>query len=139
MDTDGNFSGVQFQSWLSSVKESCQESGLEVAYTHVGQVLIHCPADADGLWIHRSAADALNDESAEAMRSGYHIGVRNARGVHRIDATGRPERELARQYKVQAEQIENAGYYRFAGELRRLADSYNREADRVVDEYGGDP
>ena len=140
MEPDGTFSGVQFQAWLSSVRKSCQESGhLEVAYTHVGQVLIHCPADPDGLWIHRTAADALNDESAEEMRTGYHIGVRNSRGAHRIDPTGRPERELAGQYGEKADQIENAGYYRFAGELRKLADSYYREAGRVVDEYGEEP
>ena len=140
MQTDGTFSGIEFQMWLSSVKENCQESGhLEVAYTHVGQVLIYCPADPDGLWIHRSAADALNDESAEEMRTGYYIGVRNSRGAYRVDPTGSPERELARQFEEKADQIENAGHYRFAGELRKLADSYNREAGRVVDEYGAEP
>ena len=140
MQANGTFSGAEFQMWLSSVKENCQESGhLEVAYTHVGQVLIHCPADPDGLWIHRSAADALNDEGAEEMRTGYYIGVRNSRGAHRIDPTGSPERELARQFEERADQIENAGYYRFAGELRRLADSYDSEAGRIVDEYGAEP
>ena len=140
MEIDGTFSEVQFQTWLSSVKKSCQESGhVEVAYTHVGEVLIHCPSDPDGLWIHRTAADALNDESAEEMRTGYHIGVRNSRGAHHVDPTGRPERELARQYREKADRIENAGYYRFAGELRKLADNFDREADRVVDQYGGEP
>lgn len=140
LQANGTFSGVEFQTWLSSVEESCQESGhLEVAYTHVGQVLIHCPADPDGLWIHRAAADALNSEGADKMRTGYYIGVRNSRGVHRVDPTGIPERELAGQFEERADQIENAGYYRFAGELRTLADSYGSEAGRIVGEYGAEP
>lgn len=133
---EGEFSTALFESWFSRVRDNCEESGhLEVAYSHIGQVLIRCPADPDGLWIHRSAADALNEEGATEMRTGYSIGIRNSRGAHFVDPTGRPERELATQYREKANQIENEGYYRFAAELSRLADSYDREADQIVDDH----
>lgn len=133
---EGGFSKAHFESWLSSVRDICEESGhLEVAYSHIGQVLIMCPADPDGLWIHHSVAGALNEEGADEMRTGYSMGIRNSRGAHIVDPTGQPERELASQYREKANQIENAGYYRFAAELSRLADSYDHEADRIVDDH----
>ena len=139
VQTDGSFSTDLFETWLKTVGENCEASGhVEVAYTHIGQILIHCPADPTGLWIHQSAAEALNSEDAEEMRKGFHIGIVNSRGVRRIDGTGQPELELARQYNEKADAVENAGYYRFAEELRRLADSYSREADWIVDRHATD-
>lgn len=58
----------------------------------------------------------------------------NLRGVHRVDPTGKPERELANQYRKKADEIENAGYQRFAVTLRSLSESYDREAERIVTE-----
>ena len=43
--------------------------------------------------------------------------------------TGEPERERAEKYKQKAEEVENAGYHRFAVTLRKLADGYEREAE----------
>lgn len=37
----------------------------------VGQVLIYTPADPEGLWIHRSAAQELNKKDVDAMRKGF--------------------------------------------------------------------
>lgn len=135
---DGAFSREQFTQWLEQTKETCAESGhLEVALTHIGQVLIHCPPDPDGLWIHRAAADALNDKNAEKMRNGFSIAIFNSRGVHTVDPTGKPERELAEHYRKKAEDVENAGYQRFAVTMRSLAESYDRDADRIVAEHSG--
>ena len=55
--------------------------------------------------------------------------------VHWIDPTAKPERELAKQFKQKAEDVENAGYQRFAVTLRELAEEYNREADRIIAEH----
>ena len=131
---DGSMSSEQFQTWLSQVREKCTDSGhLEVAMIHIGQVLIHAPPDPDGLWIHRVAADALNKEDAEAMREGFRGGAFNSRGTHWVDPTARPERELADKYRRQAEEVENAGYHRFAVSLRELANIYDRDADRIIE------
>lgn len=136
MQPDGVFSREKFTVWLENVKESCTESGhLEVAFTHIGQVLVYCPPDPQGLWIDYTVADALNAKGADEMQNGFRIGLYNSRGIHGIDPTGKPERELADQYRQKADDVENAGYQRFAALLRRLAEEYDRDADRIVQEH----
>lgn len=133
---DGSFDGAQFTHWLKRVKEICIETGhLEVALINIGEVLIYCPADSDGLWINRTVAEALNDRDAENMRDGFRTGIYNSRGVHWVDPTGKPERDLAEQFRQKAEDVENAGFQRLAVMLRGLADSYDREAERIISEH----
>jgi hypothetical protein len=133
---DGSFDGAQFTRWLKRVKEICNETGhLEVALINIGEVLIYCPADADGLWINRTVAEALNDRDAENMRDGFRTGIYNSRGFHWVDPTGKPEREMAEQFRQKAEDVENAGFQRLAVMLRGLADSYDREAERIIAEH----
>lgn len=135
LQEDGSFNGDHFSSWLQSVKEACKKSGhLEVAMIHVGEVLIHCPADEDGLWINRMAANALNAPDAEDMRSGYRTGRFNSRGVHWVDPSAKPEKEFANDYRQKAENVEDEGFHRLAVTLRSLAKSYEDEAKRILDE-----
>lgn len=139
MQKDGSFSAERFTEWLQRVKEVCTESGhLEVALIHIGKVLIYTPPDPDGLWIHRAVADELNHREADAMCTGFSTGTYNSRGVHCIDPSGKPERELAEQFRSKAEEIENAGFQRFAVTLRGLANVYDREAERIVAEQRGE-
>jgi len=96
---DGSFSSEKFNNWLKSVKKKCRESGhLEVALSTIGSVLIHNIPDPDGLWIHKTLAEALNAEDAAKMRNGFSTGAYNSRGVHCVDPTGKPEKELATKY-----------------------------------------
>lgn len=133
---DGTFSEEHFTEWLQRVKEACTTSGhLEVALIQIGEVLIHTPPDPNGLWIRHTVAAALNDREADDMRDGYRTGAYNSRGVHCVDPTGKPERELAEQFRSKAEEVENAGFQRFAVTLRGLADSYDREAERIIAEH----
>ena len=112
------------------------ESGhQEVALINIGEVLIHTPPDPGGLWIRRAVAAALNDREADDMRDGFRKGIYNSRGAHFVDQTGKPERELAEQFRSKAEEIENAGFQRFAVTLRGLADGYDREAERIIAEH----
>lgn len=134
MQQDGSFSGEHFSIWLQRVKEICAETGhLDVGLLKVGAVLIHCPTDPDGLWINHSVANELNARDVECMRRGFSIGIYNARGVHYIDSSGKPEYELSKQYMQKAEDVENAGYQRLAVTLRNLAESYEHEAEYIVD------
>lgn len=129
---DGPYHGDALAPWLDAVVKERSETGhLEVAMTMVGHALVYTPVDSDGLWIHRSAAEALNAKDAADMRDGFQIELYNSRGAHRVDPTGKPERELAEKYRMQAETIESAGYPRLATTLRDLATSYEREAERV--------
>ena len=129
---DGTYDGDALTAWLDAVKKECSDTGhLEIAMTMVGHALIHVSADPDGLWIHRSAATALNAKDAGDMRDGYRSELFNSRGVHWVDPTGKPEKELADKYRAQAEAVESVGYHRLATMLRELAGSYEREAERV--------
>lgn len=133
---DGSFSSTHFEDWLSSAKDQCSKSGhLEVAMSSVGKVLLYAPADPNGLWIMESVAKALNGRDAEEMRNGFRTEVFNSRGVHWVDPTGKPERELAELWRQRAESVENAGFARFAATLRDLAQSYDRDADRIIAEH----
>jgi hypothetical protein len=135
-ETNGTFSENRFTEWLQSVKELCTESGhLEVALINIGKVLIYTSPDPDGLWIRRAVAAALNDREADDMRNGFRTGIYNSRGVHWVDPTGNPERELAKEFRRKAEEIENAGFQRFAVTLRGLADSYDREAEQIIKDH----
>jgi len=133
---DGTFNADHFNEWLRRVKEVSIESGhLEVAMIHIGEVLIYAPSDPDGLWIHRAVATALNDRDADGMRKGYGTATYNSRGVRFVDPTGKPEKELAEHFRHKAEDIENAGFHRFATALRDLAQSYEWEAKRIINEH----
>ncbi|WP_421267487.1 hypothetical protein [Aeromonas veronii] len=130
---DGTFDEDLFTKWVQRVKEICTETGhLEVAYATIGEVLIYSPSDTDGLWIHRAVANELNKRDAEPMRDGFNTGTYNSRGIHSVDPSGKPERELAERFRIKAEEIENAGFVRFAVSLRALADGYDREAERII-------
>lgn len=133
LHADGSYAGGNLDCWLDAVKKECRETGhFEVAMTILGGSLIYVPLDPDGLWIHHSAAAALNAKDAEDMRNGFRTGLYNSRGAYWVDPSGAPERALATKYRVQAEAVEHAGYHRFAATLRELAVSYEREADGVA-------
>lgn len=133
---DETFNAEHFNKWLQRVKTLCAESGhLEVALIHIGEVLIHAPSDPGGLWIHQAVATALNDRDAEDMRDGFRTGTYNSRGVHLVDPTGKPENELAEQTRRKADDVENAGFQRFAVTLKGLAKSYEQDAEREIGEH----
>lgn len=136
IEPDGSFSEKKFNDWIDETKKISIETGhREVTLIHIGRVLIFSPSDPSGLWIHSAVANALNDRNAEEMREGFSTSIFNSRGVHTIDPSGKPEIELAEKYHQQAEEVENAGYQRLASTMRLLADSYRRDAKRIIDEY----
>lgn len=133
LQEEGSFSASDFETWLASVKQQSSETGhFEVAMIKVGEVLLYCPPDPQGLWIVQSVASALNARDAEEMRNGFRTEVFNSRGVHWVDPSGKPERELGEQWRQKADAIENAGFARFATVLHEVANSYDRDAERVV-------
>jgi len=139
MQPDGSFSREHLIRWVESTKAACIESGhLEVALTHIGQVLFHCPPDPDGLWINRAAAEVINAKDADDIRNGFATANFNSRGVHFVDPSGKPELELSAKYGEQAEEAENAGYQRLAVTMRGLADFYTKEAKRIIEEHGNE-
>lgn len=133
---DGSFSPDAFEAWLKEMKETCEKTGhLEVGMSQLGQVLIYTPPDPDGLWIHKAVAEALNAKDAEEMRRGFHTGVFNSRGVVTVVPSGAPEDELAAKYNAKADEVEAAGFHRFAVTMRSLGETYAREAKRIRKEH----
>lgn len=133
---DGLFSARHFAEWLERTKAICTESGhLNVALIHVGEVLIHAPPDPSGLWIDSAVASALNDRVDDRLRRGFSTALHNSRGVHWVDPTGKPEKELAEEYRHKAENVENAGFQRFAATLREVAAGYERDAERIISDH----
>ena len=125
--------------WLASVRRLTTESGhLDIAMQQVGKVMFHAPSDEDGLWIHRGAAKILNDGEAKEMRIGYNLEVLNSRGVHSVDPTGADELQLAKAWHDRAEEIEDAGFVRFAASLKELAGEYEREAEGAHQRFAGE-
>jgi hypothetical protein len=125
------FDGDALEAWLADVKISCAESGrLEVALQRVGNVLFYSPPDPDGLWLHHSVASVLNARDADDIRTGFQSEIFNSRGVFWVDPQGGPERELAKKYRGQADEVEAHGYHRLATSLREVAASYERQAAR---------
>lgn len=127
-----------FTDWISTVKTSLDDSGhTEVGLHHAGAVLIHSPADPDGLWIHRAIAEVLDRDDMAELRRGYSLGIYNSRGVHSVDPTGEPEKELAAEYMKRAEDVENAGFHRLARTLRDVALRYALEAEETLANHAG--
>jgi len=133
IDNTGHFSPEKFCQWIKQVESITTESGhLEVAFSAIGQVLIHAPADKDGLWIHHTIAEIINQKEMSHMRDGYKTATYNSCGVHTVDPSGKPELELADKLKQRADAVENAGYQRFARALRKVSEFYVREPERVI-------
>ncbi|HEY6802182.1 MAG TPA: hypothetical protein VI306_01265 [Pyrinomonadaceae bacterium] len=130
---DGSFDGATLKAWVAKVKASCEESGhLVVALQRTGHVLRYSPPDPDGLWIHHSVAQILNAKDASEIRKGFEIELFSSRGAHFVDPQGGPERELAKLYRKQAEEVELRGYARLAATLKQTAVSYDREAEHNI-------
>jgi hypothetical protein len=134
--SDTEFNDNLFRQWLKEMVRSCEESGhLDVALSQLGQVLIHAPEDANGLWINKTVAEALDGNKFARLRHGFVIGELNSRGAHIVDPTGKPEFELAEKYLGRSAEVELEGYPRFAEALRNLADDYQRQGERIVREH----
>jgi hypothetical protein len=130
---DGTLDREPLNAWLDQVKAACAESGhLKIAMQQVGEVLFYSPPDPDGLWIHTAVASVLNAKDAGDMRQGFEMEIFNSRGAHFVDPEGKPERELARHYRMRADEVEVRGYHRLATTLREAAASYDREAERNI-------
>jgi len=136
---DGSFDDKALQEWITQVKQLTSESGhFEISLETIGKVLIHSPRDPSGLWIHKAVASVLDDKDADHLRIGYRISISNSRGVHSVDPSGKPEEDLAHEWRQKADEVENAGFHRLAVTLRKLADDYEREAADIRARFDSD-
>lgn len=133
---DGSFSGEALKEWYNEVKTKTAETGhYEVAMDHLGKVLFYTDPDPNGLWIHQTAAEMLDEAENDSIRQGFNSEVHNSRGVYWVDTSGKTENELANLWRKKAEEVEKIGLIRFAFSLKELANSYDREAERVKADF----
>jgi hypothetical protein len=131
------FDAGAFTKWLTTMEEIVKASGhYDVAMIQLGDVLVNAPEGPDGIWIHPVIAKAMNSRERSSLRDGYSTGIYNSRGIHAVDPEAKPEKALAEKYRQRADQIENAGYQRLATTLRDIADSYDRDAERIISRGG---
>jgi hypothetical protein len=90
--------------------------------------LTHAPKDPCGLWKHAAVAKVLNEKGAAAMRDGFTTELFNQRGVHTFTA-GQDELKLAQLNRKRADELEEAGFTRFATAMREFAERYQRNAE----------
>lgn len=134
---NGDFSPEAFSKWLVAMEAIVKASGhYDVALIQLGYVLINSPEGPDGLWIHPTIANAINNRQRSSLRDGFRTGVLNSRGAHYVDPEAKPEKALAEKFRGQAEDAENAGYQRLATTLREVAESYDRDAERIISNGG---
>jgi len=138
VQADGSFDKDKLVEWLQQVKALTTESGhLRVAMAQIGQVLIHSPADPNGLWLHSAVAEILNARDAADMRSGFTSAMINSRGVYSF-SSGADELKLVETYQKKADELDAQGFARIAAEVRRVADSYKREAEAAATQRPGE-
>src|SRR5581483_2102826 len=126
----GSFDGKQFNEWLDEVKRRTKETGhFRIAMDQLGQALAYAPADPGGLWTHKAIAEALDSRDVPEMRRGFTAGLFNRRGVHGF-SHGEEEQKIADDYRDRAKALSAGGLSRIADEVRRLAESYERDAKR---------
>lgn len=133
IDQYGTFREDSFTAWIHKVEEICKASGhLGVAQSVIGGYLINSPEDKSGLWINKTVAKTLDRNGSVSMRSGYGRGVYNSRGVHAVDETGEAEASLRDKWRDRADKVESLGFLNLAVSLRELAETYERERNRII-------
>lgn len=134
--SDGSMSQPMLDDWMSQVKEKCSREGLlEEALGHVGKALFYSPLDPSGIFVHRAVAEVLDDPDHDEMRNAFEIEALHPGEFRRVDHSGAKDREIAREYRSKADQIENEGFGRFAETLREIASCYDRKAERHIADH----
>lgn len=124
---DGTFSAEKFKEWFSYVKEWSKENDrYEVTMHKVGAGLAYSH-DSDSKLPPRAIMEELNKAESNDLRQGYRIGISNKRGFHFVDPEGKPEFELAQDFKDRATQAEKLGYSRYSQTLLEIAEKFERE------------
>jgi hypothetical protein len=129
---DGTVDGEHLNAWVKDARLALAESDrADIGDEQIGQVLAMSPPGADGIWPAEPVRDIIETIGSPSIEAGIHVGRMNARGPTTRDVFegGERERKLALQYRDWAKQTASR-WRRTSRILRRLAESYEREAAR---------
>jgi len=128
---DNSFDVSLYNSWISVMKGIITEQErIDYALSLIGHTFTHISSDPDGFWISHSAAKVLDMPDAKLLREGFLTEALNSRGFQFIDPTGKPEFDLAEEYRSKAEKTDKAGYPHLASTLRDIAKRLEEEGKR---------
>ena len=99
-DDLGELRADRLLKWVRAVRETCAELGrLEVADVCLGKLFAEAPEGSDGIWPCEPVREVMEEIQTEALASGAHTGLYNARGAHWRGEGGSEERGLAEKYR----------------------------------------
>ena len=116
--------------WVNEARRLCAERGRgEIGDDLIGQLLSRAPVGDDGIWPCEPVRELLERIDSQNMGNGFVVGTHNLRGVtsRGVFDGGTQERTLSGDYRRQANEI-GARWPTTAGLLRRIAESYERDA-----------
>ena len=136
---DGVVDYEALTAWVNEARRLCAERGRGgIGDDFIGQLLSRAPVGDDGIWPCEPVRELLEQVASQSMGNGFTVGTHNRRGVtsRGVFDGGGQERTLVEEYRRQADEIA-ARWPTTAGLLRRIAESYEREAqwhDRDAEE-----
>jgi hypothetical protein len=129
-NSDGRVDTESLRQWVTEARRLCAEHGrADIGDQLIGQLLSRAPSEESGLWPCRPVCEVMEYVASEHIGRGFHVGVRNARGVHMRRAGGEQERELAAKYRHWAQQLAHEYPY-VSSVVESIALSYDRDAER---------
>jgi len=125
---NGKIDVEKLMAWIAEVRRLCREYGRsEIGDQCLGQLLAKAPEGVDGMWPCKEVCEAMERIASPEIGKGFHISVKNSRGVHWRGKGGAQERELAAKYRSWAEHLNF--YYPYVGKvLESIAAAYDHEA-----------
>jgi hypothetical protein len=130
---DGSLDSGLLEGWIRDVRSELETSGhLDFGDSHIGRVLAHGPADADGARPCEPIRTLLERLQSQALEEGLSVELYNTRGPtsRGMFDGGDQERAIAADYAARAERFADR-WPRTATVFRGLAESYEREARRM--------
>jgi hypothetical protein len=118
--------------WVAEARRLTAACGRGPIGEHeIGKMLTHAPAGPGGEWPHPAVCEIIETVASGEMERGFEIAVYNSRGVvtKHPAAGGDQERALADHYQKMAAAVSTKSP-RTAAMLRRIAESYRRDAVR---------
>ena len=131
-DAEGKIDVHALSQWVTEARRLCSEHGRAViGDQQIGQLLSGAPSGEDDSWPCRPVCEVLETIASPEIASGFEIGVFTARGAHSRspDEGGAQERSLSARYRAWAQRLV-FDHPHVAGILGRIADGYDRDADR---------
>jgi excisionase family DNA binding protein len=133
---DGTVDGAHLTAWVRAARLALADSGrTEIGDELIGQVLAASPVGADGSWPSEPVREIIEATGSQSLESGIYTGVINNDGTtsRGVFDGGDLERDKAARYAEWSREV--AAIAPRAGRLlRRIADSYERDARRHDDD-----